>query len=361
MRGRAAPSTRSPRSGACRPTTCGCGSASTRSPHHAVLGVPHVRRRLDDAHRGATSPASGPTPAALEERLADLDLEPTRRAWPGAPAAVHRPRGPPRRPSLAPSRSSSPQLDALVAVIVGYVDHVMDRIGENLVELLRDGHRGAAPAPGRGLRRRPLRGAPVRPASSPRTSTTGATPSSTAWSSGPARRASTASGPASESCRRPPRSTPRASGWPASTSRRLTPLAVLCCGSAAADSRCTGNGWGLGALAGRSGAAGAATGSGGASRRAAGRADRRRRRQVAGGTGSGGRAGASGGGPSVAGGLGRAVPMSGRAAPVDRRRPDQVRPGRPVPAASGVAPLRPHAGAEPPTGGRPAWPPPGPR
>ena len=86
------------------------------------------------------------------------------------------------------------RLDALVTVIVGYVDHVMDRIGETLVSSYGDGHRGGAPAPGRVVRRRPLRRADVRPAAYRRTATTAAPRSSTAWSSGPARTASTGCG-----------------------------------------------------------------------------------------------------------------------------------------------------------------------
>ena len=74
-------------------------------------------------------------------------------------------------------------------MIVGYVDHVMDRVGDGLVGSLRAGHRGAAPPPGRGRRADrfverlfglELTQDQLRP---------GRRRSSPAWSSGPARTA----------------------------------------------------------------------------------------------------------------------------------------------------------------------------
>ena len=190
-------STRSATSGACRADDLRLWVCLHEIAHHAVLGVPHVRRRLDDAHPASTSPASEPDPDALEERIG----RPRPRADPsgmaGHPAAVRRPRGAPRRHPVARAAGRcSPQLDALVAVIVGYVDHVMDRVGETLIGSYGDGHRGAAPPPGRGRRRPTASSSACSASSSPRPATTAAPPSSTAWSSGPARTASTACGAA---------------------------------------------------------------------------------------------------------------------------------------------------------------------
>ena len=118
--------------------------------HHAVLGVPHVRRRLESLIQRVRGrlPAR---PAGARGALADLELDPSAV---GDLAGLQQLFGDPEV-LLGAVRSAEqeqllPRLDALVTVIVGYVDHVMDRVGETLVELLRHGHRGGAPAPGRG-------------------------------------------------------------------------------------------------------------------------------------------------------------------------------------------------------------------
>ena len=100
--------------------------------HHAVLGVPHVRARLERAARSGTPRASRPIPNALENKLGDLDpasLDPTKGMEElfGDPEVLLGAIRSPRQLELLP------YLDALVMAITGYVDHLMDRIGEGLV------------------------------------------------------------------------------------------------------------------------------------------------------------------------------------------------------------------------------------
>jgi putative hydrolase len=99
--------------------------------HHALLGVPHVRDRLDSLlHRYlAGFEASSST---LEDRFGELDIgDPSQltdlESLFGDPEALL---GAIRTPE---QRELLPQLEALVAVLVGYVDHVMDEVGAGLV------------------------------------------------------------------------------------------------------------------------------------------------------------------------------------------------------------------------------------
>jgi putative hydrolase len=100
--------------------------------HHAVLGVPHVGGRITSLlHEYLAGFESSDSP--LEERLQELE--------------VHDPSSMPDLQSLfgdpeallgaiqsAEQRALLPQLHAIVAVVVGYVDHVMDTIGGELLQ-----------------------------------------------------------------------------------------------------------------------------------------------------------------------------------------------------------------------------------
>jgi putative hydrolase len=98
---------------------------------HAVLGVPHVRARFEDLlHRylsGFEGDASG-----LEERLGRLDpgdatgLGDLQAALGDPEVLLGAIQSPAQRELL-------PRLHALVAVVVGTVDHVLDRIGSTLI------------------------------------------------------------------------------------------------------------------------------------------------------------------------------------------------------------------------------------
>ena len=99
--------------------------------HHAVLGRPHVRQRLEQL---LADYAAGfePDSSALETRLADLDAGEAE-SLQSLQAALSDPEvllGAIQSPA---QRDLLPHLEGFVAVIVGYVDHVMDRVGGTLI------------------------------------------------------------------------------------------------------------------------------------------------------------------------------------------------------------------------------------
>ena len=99
--------------------------------HHAVLGVPHVRAALDDLlGRYVSSFRNDPT--SLEGRIGDLDLtNPESLAGLqdlfGSPEVILGAITSPEQQALRP------QLEALVSVVVGVVDHVLDEVGGKLI------------------------------------------------------------------------------------------------------------------------------------------------------------------------------------------------------------------------------------
>lgn len=99
--------------------------------HHAVLGVPHVRSALE---RAISEYASGfrPDTNALVERLGSLDI-----SDPGSMGELQNVLGDPELVLGAiqtdEQRALLPRLESLIALIVGYVDHVMDTVGVKLL------------------------------------------------------------------------------------------------------------------------------------------------------------------------------------------------------------------------------------
>jgi len=101
--------------------------------NHAVLGVPHVRARMNELlldYAGAFES----DPDALATKLTDLDVDPSGgdpmarfQELMGDPEVILGAVRTPRQDEILP------WLEALVTVIEGYVDHVMDRIGHGLV------------------------------------------------------------------------------------------------------------------------------------------------------------------------------------------------------------------------------------
>jgi putative hydrolase len=98
---------------------------------HAVLGVTHVRAAIDsllDAYLKGFEADAG----SLERQLGEVDM-----SNPGDMAGLQQMFGDPETLLGAiqspAQRELLPRLEALVAVIVGYVDHTMDRIGTGLV------------------------------------------------------------------------------------------------------------------------------------------------------------------------------------------------------------------------------------
>lgn len=99
--------------------------------HHAVLGVAHVRGALE---RMIREYASGfrPDANAMVDRLGDVDI-----TDPEALGELQQVLGDPEVVLGAiqtdEQRALLPRLEALIAVVVGYVDHVMDTVGERLI------------------------------------------------------------------------------------------------------------------------------------------------------------------------------------------------------------------------------------
>ena len=99
--------------------------------HHAVLGVPHVRARLESLLFEYASGFS-PSPDALDERLSHLDFTDAQ-SMQGMQQLMGDPEVLLGAIQSAEQRHILPQLAALDAVIVGYVDHVMDVTGAALI------------------------------------------------------------------------------------------------------------------------------------------------------------------------------------------------------------------------------------
>lgn len=99
--------------------------------HHAVLGVPHVRAALEGLLQQHAASFRN-DPGALEQQLGELDL-----SDPGSLARLQDVLG---SPDLVLGAITSPEqealrprLEALVAVVVGVVDHVLDVVGGKLI------------------------------------------------------------------------------------------------------------------------------------------------------------------------------------------------------------------------------------
>jgi len=99
--------------------------------HHAVFAVPHVRARMDDLLARYVSSFRN-DPGALEDRLGELDL-----ADPSSLSGLQEVMGSPDvilGAIASPEQEVlRPQLEALVAVVVGVVDHVLDVVGGKLI------------------------------------------------------------------------------------------------------------------------------------------------------------------------------------------------------------------------------------
>jgi putative hydrolase len=99
--------------------------------HHAVLGVPHVRARMDDLLIRYVSSFRN-DPAALEDRIGQIDL-----TDPSALANLQEVIGSPDvilgAITSAEQDALRPQLEALVATVEGVVDHVVDVVGGELI------------------------------------------------------------------------------------------------------------------------------------------------------------------------------------------------------------------------------------
>lgn len=119
--------------------------------HHAVLGIPHVGERMQDLIDRFMA-GFRTDPGGLERALDDFD--------PGDPSGLEAVQRMFTDPEVLMGASASPaqdevrpQLDALVAVVIGWVDHVMDRVGGGLV--------GSYPQVTEAMRRRRIETSPA--------------------------------------------------------------------------------------------------------------------------------------------------------------------------------------------------------
>jgi putative hydrolase len=96
--------------------------------HHAVLARPHVRARFDEL-LGAYVSGFRPDPSALEGRLDDIDL--------ANPSALQDVLGDPEAllgaMQTPEQQETLAHLEALVAAVEGYVDHIVDQVGRRLI------------------------------------------------------------------------------------------------------------------------------------------------------------------------------------------------------------------------------------
>lgn len=96
--------------------------------HHAVLGRPHVRKRLDQLI-GAYISAFDPNPSFLEEKLGGLDPTDMSRMQDllGDPETLL------GEMETDEQRRVRASLRCILSAVVGYVDHVMDSVGRRLI------------------------------------------------------------------------------------------------------------------------------------------------------------------------------------------------------------------------------------
>ena len=99
--------------------------------HHAIFNVPHVRARLDDLLTRYVSSFTNDF-SALEEHLGDFDPSDPN-ALTGLQALIGSPEVILGAITSPEQHSLRPQLDALVAVVEGVVDHVLDVVGGKLI------------------------------------------------------------------------------------------------------------------------------------------------------------------------------------------------------------------------------------
>jgi putative hydrolase len=96
--------------------------------HHAVLARPHVRERIESLLNAYVA-AFRPDPTALEGKLDDLDL--------ANPAALQDVLSDPEvllgAMQTPEQHEMHARLEAIVAAVEGYVDHVVDTVGRTLI------------------------------------------------------------------------------------------------------------------------------------------------------------------------------------------------------------------------------------
>jgi putative hydrolase len=100
--------------------------------HHAVLAVPHVRTALE---RGLREYAAGfrPDAGALSDRLGTVDMSDPESSMAELQNLFGDPEVVLGAIQTDAQRALLPRMEALIAMIEGYVDHVMDAVGTGLI------------------------------------------------------------------------------------------------------------------------------------------------------------------------------------------------------------------------------------
>ena len=100
--------------------------------HHTVLSVPHVTSTLTELLEQYVS-SFRPDPNALSDRLGSVDLSAGPQAFAQMQEALADPEVVLGAVQSDEQRALLPRLEAIVAAVVGYVDHVMDAVGTTLM------------------------------------------------------------------------------------------------------------------------------------------------------------------------------------------------------------------------------------
>jgi putative hydrolase len=100
--------------------------------HHTVLNVPHVGSTITSLLEQYVS-GFQPDPNALADRLGDLDLGAGPQAFEQMQEILGDPEVVLGAVQSAAQRAMLPRLEAVIAAVIGYVDHVMDSVGTSLM------------------------------------------------------------------------------------------------------------------------------------------------------------------------------------------------------------------------------------
>jgi putative hydrolase len=100
--------------------------------HHTVLGLPHVGATITSLLEQYVS-GFRPDPNALADRLGDLDLGAGPQAFEHMQEILGDPEVVLGAVQSPEQRAMLPRLEAVIAAVIGYVDHVMDSVGTTLM------------------------------------------------------------------------------------------------------------------------------------------------------------------------------------------------------------------------------------
>ena len=100
--------------------------------HHTVLGIPHVGGTITALLEQYVS-SFRPDPNALSDRLGELDLGAGPQAFEQMQEILGDPEVVLGAVQSPEQREMLPRLEAVVAAVIGYVDHIMDSVGTSLM------------------------------------------------------------------------------------------------------------------------------------------------------------------------------------------------------------------------------------